>query len=300
MIQSSVAAVDSRIDDGAVVAARPPGIFSPPEDARWRLEGSLLEAISPAFRAGLMSHARGLEHDNAPKSAFVSKLETFARLDDADLAALAEIELSAEAVGPNQPIVVEGQTRNWVFPLLSGLAYGHKDFRDGRRQIITLLLPGDICGGHGHLLRRAYCGVRSLTPARVGRLSAERFLELLEFHPNIAIALHRASLVDESVLHAWIVNLGQRRAHERLAHLFCEFAHRMDRLGLRRADGGFELPLTQQDLGCVLGLTSVHVNRVLQRLRAESLIEFVNGAVHIRDMGRLSAVAGFDAGYLSP
>ncbi len=238
--------------------------------------------------------------DIAPSvNALIRKLERFSPLSLADRLAIDDLDASSEWVAPGKSILIEGDSPEIVLPLLEGLAYRHKDFRDGRRQILSLIVPGDICGGHGERLGAADYGVRSLTRARIVRIDSDRFLELLQTHPAIAVALHRSMLVDQAVMRAWIVNLGQRHAHERIAHLLCELAHRMSDCDLILAHGGFELPLTQQDLGSALGLTSVHINRVLQQLRAERLIEFHNGILQIHDLGRLQALADFDATYLS-
>jgi CRP-like cAMP-binding protein len=238
--------------------------------------------------------------NSAPSAnALIRKLERFSSFSDVERQAIGDLDAASEWIAPGKPIINAGDGPEMVLPLLEGLAYRHKDFRDGRRQILSLLLPGDICGGAGELSGPVDYGVRSLSRARIARIESARFIELLQTHPAIAIALIRSALVDEAVQRAWIVNLGQRHAHERIAHLLCELAHRMSDCGLILSHGGFELPLTQQELGSALGLTSVHTNRVLQQLRAEKLIEFQGGVVHIQDAPRLRALADFDAGYLS-
>ncbi|MBA3810956.1 MAG: Crp/Fnr family transcriptional regulator [Caulobacteraceae bacterium] len=232
-------------------------------------------------------------------NALIRKLERFSALACGDRLALDDLARTCEWVPPDRSIVTEGDASGAVLPLLEGLAYRHKDFRDGRRQIISLLVPGDMCGGHGRLSRPTNYGVRTLTRCKIARISRQGFVHLLDSHPAIAEALNEAALVEEAVLRTWIVNLGQRHAHERMAHLLCEWAQRMADCGRLLAHGGFELPLTQQGLGAALGLTSVHVNRVLQRLRAENLVAFQNGTVRIFDFDRLRAVADFDPAYLS-
>jgi CRP-like cAMP-binding protein len=137
-----------------------------------------------------------------------------------------------------------------------------------------------------------------MTRSRISRVPVDRFIRRLERRPAIAQALQFAAAREEAILRAWMANLGQRAAYERLAHLICEIAQRMASRGLVFANGGFELPLTQQELGWALGLTSVHVNRVLRRLRDEGLIDFRNGLVQPNDLTRLQTVAGFDPGYL--
>jgi len=226
------------------------------------------------------------------------KLERFAVLGFSERLALDDLESQAEWVPAGTLVSAEGETSETVIILLGGFAYRHKDFLDGRRQIITLLMLGDICGTSERLSGPVHYGVRTLTKARIARIDIDRFRMTLDDHPAIASALHKSSLVDEAVLRAWIVNLGQRHARERVAHLLCELAQRMTDCGLLLASDSFKLPLTQQELGSVLGLTSVHINRVLQQLRAESLIEFQHGVMRLRDLNKLQVLADFNPDYL--
>jgi CRP-like cAMP-binding protein len=110
-------------------------------------------------------------------------------------------------------------------------------------------------------------------------------------------ALWWATLVDEGVLREWILNVGRRDAYERIAHLLCEMHARMKMVGLVE-DGRLALPLTQQELADTTGLTAVHVNRTLQRLRKENLIEMSKGMLTILDVDGLREAAGFTGNYL--
>jgi len=133
----------------------------------------------------------------------------------------------------------------------------------------------------------------------VALIPKRRLSAIVERHPAILAAMDRANAVEQAVLRMWLVNLGQRQAYERMGHFICEIGHRVEAAGLLAADGSFQMPLTQQELGSVLGLTSVHVHRVLQRLRAEALIELRVGVMTILDRERLKSVGGFDPSHLS-
>jgi CRP-like cAMP-binding protein len=122
-------------------------------------------------------------------------------------------------------------------------------------------------------------------------------MDALTDRPRLAKALWWATLVDEAVLRAWVVNVGRRDAFEAVGHLMCELYVRMKNVGLVTGHS-FELPLTQEELADALGLTPVHVNRVLQRMRADDLISLKSGALQILDHQRLVAASGFNPNYL--
>jgi CRP-like cAMP-binding protein len=140
-------------------------------------------------------------------------------------------------------------------------------------------------------------GIVALTPAAVAFIPHAVIEQLPLRRPELARALWWATLVDEAVLRAWIVNIGRRDAFEGVAHLLCELHVRLRHVGLVQ-DHSFDLPLTQEDLADALGLTPVHTNRVLQRLRSEGLITLRGGHLTILDAEGLRRAAGFDPNYL--
>jgi CRP-like cAMP-binding protein len=232
-------------------------------------------------------------------NAVTRKLEALAPLGPDDRLMLDEWERSAVMVGAGQPLAAEGAVPDSISWLFEGWAAWHKDFRDGRRQILALLLPGDSWEGDPEARVPLDHGVRTLTRARIAKIPREVVTEVLRGHPRLATALRRADLVEQSFLRAWMVNLGQRPALERMAHLICEVGHRLGQGADVTGDRRFELPLTQLELASALGLTSVHVNRVLQRLRSGGLIDFRDGIMVIHDHARLCALADFKAGPLA-
>jgi CRP-like cAMP-binding protein len=231
-------------------------------------------------------------------TALTRKLSRLWPLSARDVYALDDLTREARWIDPGVSILAAGAKPEAIVSLLEGFACAHQDFPDGRRQITALRLPGDLCGGHIALSDPIHYGVRTLTRAKVSLVPVDQFLRRMEQFPALSQALQRAAAQEEAILRAWMVNLGQRPAHERMAHLICEVAERMANCGLLRANGAFELPLTQHELGSALGLTGVHVNRVLQRLRAEGLIDFRGGLVQPLDLARLRVVAEFDPTYL--
>jgi CRP-like cAMP-binding protein len=140
-------------------------------------------------------------------------------------------------------------------------------------------------------------GVLTLTNCTLAQMPREAVIEITEKHPRLARALWWTTLVDEAILREWVGNIGRRTASQRIAHLFCEFLVRLQAIGL--AEGGaYEFPLTQAELADATGLSTVHVNRTLQELRAAGLITLKGRLLTIRDAERLKALAGFDPGYL--
>lgn len=138
--------------------------------------------------------------------------------------------------------------------------------------------------------------IGTLTPTRVAYIPHKAIDALLE-RPQVARGFWWATLVDEAVLRAWLVNMGQRDAFRRVSHLICEMHLRMKQVGL--TDGNsFDLPLTQEELGDAMGLTSVHVNRVLRNLREEGLIAYKRNQMSITDVSRLRELSDFDSRYL--
>lgn len=141
-------------------------------------------------------------------------------------------------------------------------------------------------------------GVKALSPVRVVKIDGSVVLGGMDRHAVLVDRLRIAAAQEHTILGAWLLNIGQRKAPERIAHLFCELATRMRKLGLDKVDGGYEVPLTQMDLADALGLTSVHVNRVLQKLRERGFIDFRRGVLSIRDVDALCAYVEFKDGYL--
>ncbi len=226
----------------------------------------------------------------------VAKLEKFARLSQEDRDALASLCEDAREMGARRNIIREGERPDHVHLVVEGWAARYKLLPDGARQITAFLVPGDFCDLHVTILGEMDHSIMTLTRAKVAYI-ARSTMEALTERPGLVRAFWWATLVDEAVLRSWIVNVGRRDAFEAIGHLMCELYVRMKTIGLT-ADHCFELPLTQEELGDALGLTPVHVNRVLQRMRAEALISFKAGLLTILDYRRLESASGFNSNYL--
>lgn len=225
------------------------------------------------------------------------KLSSFAEITADDAAALDWLCADVRPFKAKRDLIKEGDRPEQVFLMIDGWAMRYKLLRNGRRQIMAVLVPGDLCDAHVFILREMDHNIGLLCDAQVALIPKEKILTLTDERPRLARALWWSALVDESVLREWLVNMGQRDAHGRIAHLIAEFWLRLETVGLIDGDS-FKLPLTQEEIGDAMGLTPVHVNRTLQRMRSSGLIELSRGTLQVPDFRRLCAASGFNPNYL--
>lgn len=182
--------------------------------------------------------------------------------------------------------------------MMSGVAFRYKHLADGRRQIFGYLLPGDLCDTHFILASRADHSIGLLTNAEIAIFPTQELMHAMVDHPQIGRAIRQVSMLEESILREWLLNIGQRGAVQKVAHFLCEISARLDAVGMVEPDGSFSISLTQIELADTMGLTAVHVNRCLQRLREAGLLAWNRGGLSLVDRARLTAFADFDGNYL--
>ncbi|KWV48883.1 cyclic nucleotide-binding protein [Bradyrhizobium macuxiense] len=199
--------------------------------------------------------------------------------------------------GPRVDIVREGDKPKDVHLILSGWACRYKQLEDGRRQVVSFFLPGDICDINVFILREMDHSIGTITPVSIADLPHEFFDHVAARHPRIVAAFWWETLVDAAIQREWTMNLGQRTALERTAHLLCEIWLRLRVAGLTRGDS-CDFPLTQADLADAAGLSKVHVNRTLQELRANGLIVLKGRTLSVPDLDRLMRAGLFNPNYL--
>ena len=226
-----------------------------------------------------------------------AKLRNFAPLSDEDVVVLDGLCGDVRRYGGKRDLIKEGDRPEVVFLLVEGWACRYKILPDGKRQIMAVLLPGDLCDVQIFILKHMDHSIGLLSDSKVVAIPKARILDLFERRPALAKALWWSTLTDEAILREWLVNMGQRDSHDRLAHLIAELWLRLRAVGLT-VDGSFEFQATQTDLADMLGLTPVHVNRTLQRLRAEGLIELADGLLLVPSVPKLMAVTRFQPNYL--
>lgn len=223
------------------------------------------------------------------------KLNNGAVLRESDEARLDELVRNWQAMPARTDIIRQGDDPEFVHAILDGIACRYKILPDGRRSIMDLLIPGDFCDMHIAILGRMDHSIGTLTPCRVAHISRPEVEDLLQEYPRIARGMWWSSLVDEAILREWLVNMGQRRSDRQMAHLLCELYLRFAAVGWPEA---FSLGLTQEQLADTLGITVVHVQRVITALRQDGLIELRDRQITIPDIAQLMEFSEFDPDYL--
>jgi CRP-like cAMP-binding protein len=215
----------------------------------------------------------------------------------AEQAVEAVVSASLRTVAARRDLFRAGDRPLGGYILVEGWAVRHKSLPDGRRQLTTLLLPGDVFDLHACLAREVDDTVTAITDLTVALLAKEDLERLTAAWPSLTQALLWEQLVGTAIDREWLLNLGQRDATERVSHLLCEIVVRLRIVGLVR-DRRCDLPLTQAHIAEMTGLTPVHVNRVLKNLRSEGLIVLSRRGLMVPDLRRLMKRALFDPAYL--
>ena len=232
-------------------------------------------------------------HENA----LVAKLSQFAPLSHKDIGLLEALCSPEERLRAGVNIVVEGEIPRSLFVVARGMACRYRLMPDGRRQILTILLPGDLFGLPRFLLHPMDHSVAAIGPTRIAAIGREAMIDIIANHPRIGAGLWWSVMQEEAMLRERIVALGRRSARGRVAYLLCEIVWRQRAVGIAE-DYAVRLPFTQTDLGDMLGLTSVHINRVLQGFRRDELITLDRRRLTLLDIERLQAIAGLTPEYL--
>ncbi len=226
------------------------------------------------------------------------RLEAYTKLSKDDRATIDRLAgKGLRQVAARRDLIREGDPPRSVFLVLEGWACRYKTLPDGRRQVVGLFMPGDICDLNIYILKAMDHNIGAITALRVAEVPRDEFERLMIEHPRITQALFWDELVTVSIQREWTLNLGQRTAYERIAHLLCELFIRLRTVGL--TDGNScHFPLTQVDIADASGLTAVHVNRTLQELRRDGLIELQAKRLAIPDLKALQNAAMFNDNYL--
>jgi CRP-like cAMP-binding protein len=229
-----------------------------------------------------------------PIEMMIRKLRQHSELPNENIEALRSIVTSVKNLPADAPIVREGDLSTQCCVILSGFAYRSKVSEDGKRQILSYHIAGDIPDLHGLALKRMDHDLTTLSKAQLGLIDHDALERTLSKRPALARALWRESLVDAALVRQWIVNLGTRSASGRLAYLIAELRQRLGAMDMV-VNEQFDFPVTQSMLADTLGLSTVHVNRILQRFRAQGILDLKRNIVTLGDFEKIVKLGGFDS-----
>ena len=233
----------------------------------------------------------------SPLRLLLKKLETHSALGEEDRRDILNLPYTLRTLEAHAYTLREGEKPEACSILLEGFAYRQKLTSDGGRQILSLHIPGEPLDFQNLFLDEADHNVQMLTRGTVAVVPREELQALARSRSGVSHAILTAILVEASIFREWIVNVGRRNSRTRLAHLLCEFAVRLEAQGLAD-DYGYELPMTQEQLADVLGLTPVHVNRTVKALEADGLIGRKGRSVSFPDWEQMRSVGDFNQRYL--
>ena len=228
----------------------------------------------------------------------IRKLESTNQLSDEQRQAVQELPAKVRILQAGQDVLCDGGQPEQCCLILTGWMTRYKLLSNGRRQILSFHVPGDtpdLQSLHLSVMDHNLC---SVGPSTVAFIPHESLRDLIVRFPTLAAALWRDTLIDAAIFRAWMTGIGRRSAHERIAHLFCEMFAKLQSVGLTDGDR-VAWPITQTDIADALGLTPVHVNRVLQDLRARELITLSKRILTIVNRQELSDLGEFTPAYLN-
>jgi CRP-like cAMP-binding protein len=227
----------------------------------------------------------------------IRRIESIFTLTDDERQALENLPMQMAAIKTYQDIVRMGDAPSRSCLLLSGFACTYKVTVQGKRQIVSFSIPGDIPDLQSLHLKVLDNSVSTISPCTVGFIAHDDLHDICTRYPRITAALWRGTLIEASIFREWVMNVGRREAYQRMAHVLCELLTRLRAVGLVE-DHACDLPITQVEFADAIGVTPVHVNRVLQAMRADGLIELNGERLNIPDWEKLKQAGEFDPTYL--
>lgn len=235
--------------------------------------------------------------DHHATSMLIRKLESIATLTVAERQAIQSLPVRTHTLDAHQDLVRDGDKPSHCCLIVDGWAVRYKLLSGGKRQILSFHIAGDIPDLQSLHVHTMDHSLATLTKASVAFVSHENLRDLAADFPSVGALLWHHTLIDAATFRAWMTNMGRRQALERMAHLFCELYLKLQAVGL--AEGfRYRLPVTQLDLADALGLTSVHINRVLQDMRSRALITLRSHTLVIEAWDELLRISEFDPTYL--
>ncbi|MFT4117540.1 Crp/Fnr family transcriptional regulator [Bradyrhizobium sp.] len=234
---------------------------------------------------------------DAIRAALVRRLRVSSGISDEDVREIEALPIAVRQYRAETPVVRDGARATECCLIAEGFCARSKTIASGRRQILSIHIPGEIPDLMSLFLHVMDHDLTTLTPSTLGFISHETLQKLHRRRPAVAEMFWRDTLIDSAMFREWIVNVGQRPAPSRLAHVMIELRERLRVIGA--VDGNsFEMPLTQEQIGEALGITAVHANRVIKLLRQDGIVDLHRGRVTVLDERKFLELADFDGRYL--
>ena len=229
--------------------------------------------------------------------AIINKLQDHSEFDDADRTAIRALPHWERTLAPNEDVVRQGDKPKAAVVVIAGVVARYHTLRSGRRQYLSLHIAGDMPDAQAMFLETMDHAVCALGQAAVSLIPHDSLLALFKAQPNAGAAIWRETLIDAAIFREAITNNSARPLPTRMAHFFCEQYYRA-RAGGHAQAGACRLPLTQVQLGEVLGASLPSINRALRALRRTRTMTFEGGELRINDWARMAELGDFNAGYL--
>jgi CRP-like cAMP-binding protein len=223
---------------------------------------------------------------------FVTRLLRYAELNSADLKGLESIIDGEVLVRRRGDFIVDGDEYRKLCFVRDGYAVRYKLLRNGKRQILNVILPGDIVGIPGSFFEKAIYSVSAITDVAMTACALDAYVQLCYRRPQFALALTWIAVQEATTYSEHIIDIGRRTPIERLSHFLLELHARLRIVGRAEATS-FLLPFSQEVMADVLGLSVPHLNRMMQRLRSERLIAGSERRVEFVDRDALQALAHY-------
>lgn len=234
---------------------------------------------------------------SSSESAFIKKLSAFMILSPDEKAQIEMLQTVQRRIKARKELVYENQSGHAAFILQEGWACSYKIMPDGGRQVIDFQVPGDFLGLRTVLMSRSNHAFATVTEVVVAEVPLRKVSEIFRVSPRLAAAVLWATSRDSAMLIEHLADLGRRNAQVRTAHFLLELWDRLRLIGLATEEG-YKCPLNQYLIADSLGLSAIHLNRVLRQLREAELLTFRDGQVVFHDLDGLIELAEYDGGYL--
>jgi len=242
---------------------------------------------APASRTALDQHP------------FVARLLQLVDLKAADLKGLDDIIDGELVIRKRRDLIADGYEYRKLCFVKDGYAVHYKLLRNGKRQILNVILPGDVVGLPGSFYERAVYSVTAISDLRLNVCSLNAYVQLCYRHPQYGLALTWIAVQEATTYAEHVIDVGRRTPIERLSHFLLELHDRLKTVG-RAEKARFTLPFSQEVIADVLGLSVPHLNRMMQQLRAEKLIADRERVVEFLDAGAMQTLAHYQPQALAP